>query len=91
MNRGDDLSILPVTAAMKVTERDDLDKVIQGDSLLCSDFCKVAVKLTADRHELLAEAFLLIVASGAEIDAIGRTGDAHDPVFPATLRADEAA
>ncbi len=86
-----DFGILAVAPIVKVTERDDLDKVKERGGLLAAGDAKLAIELSPHGRELFAEPLLLVVAARLEIGAVWRAGDSCQAMLPATLTADEAA
>ena len=81
---------LTVSPPLEVAERHDLDQIIECHRLLTAGFADLPVKFPPKRHELFAQALLLVLASGAEIGAVRRARDPDDPVFAATDTTDDA-
>jgi hypothetical protein len=73
LDRRDHLRILTVPPIMEKSERDDLDEVEESDGLFPSQFSQLTVQLAPDWRKLFGQTLLLIIASGIEVEAIGRT------------------
>jgi len=86
----DDLPVLPITPALEIAECDHLNKVVERHCLLAAQLGELPIEFTPERHELFAQAFLLVVASRFEINAIPGAGDTHNAVLAAAWAADES-
>ena len=72
LQRRDDFRILPIAAALEVTKDHHFNEIEQGHGLFAAQLGQFTIEVTAHRHELHRKPFLLIVASGFEIDAVSR-------------------
>jgi hypothetical protein len=73
LQRCHDFRILPVAASLEVAKDHHFNEIEQGHGLLAAQLRQFAIEFSAHRHELYRKPFLLIVASGFEIDAVIRT------------------
>jgi hypothetical protein len=62
---------LPIAAILEVTKDDYFNEIKQGRGLFAAQLRQFAIEVAAHGHELFRKPFLLIVASGFEINAVG--------------------
>lgn len=91
LDRSHKLRILPIASIVEIAECDHLNQVKEGHRFFTAQFAHLAIELASYRHELLGQAFSLVVASRSEIDAAGGAGDAHDPMGSTAERANQSA
>jgi hypothetical protein len=85
-----DFGVLSVSPIMEVRIGHHLDQVEESCGLLASDVTQAAIQITADRAELFTKPSLLVFAAGVQIRTVGRARDAGEPVFAATLAANQS-
>src|SRR5512134_57041 len=90
LNRRQDFRILTVPASLEITERHHLDEIVECHGFLAAGLADFPVELPPKRHELFAQTLLLIIASRAQVGAIGGTGDSDDAVFTAAEATDDS-
>jgi hypothetical protein len=91
LERGDYFGVLSVPTALKIAVGDDFYQVEQRGAFETRDFFQFSIEFPASRHQLLAQAFLLIISSAVQIDAIMRATDAGQAMLAATGTADRPA
>jgi hypothetical protein len=90
LDGGNNFGVLTVSPIMEVRIGHHLDQVEESRGLLASEVTQAAIQFTADRAELFTKPSLLVFAAGVQISAVGRARDAGEPVFAATLAADQS-
>lgn len=89
LNRCHHFGILPISTPFKVAERDHLDQIEQRHGFVAAEFTHLSIEIPPNGHELLAQSFLLIVASAVKIGAITWARYPYDAMFSAAGTADQ--
>jgi len=80
---------LPVSTPFKIAEGDDFDQIEQGYGFVTAELTQFPIEVPPNRHELLGQSLLLIVASAVEIGTVTWARYPDDPMLSAAEAADQ--